>query len=89
MDQRLASDQPVGIVDFQHDDRGASDWRDADQDWAVPLEVFVPNILPRVEEARHLERMGVNSSDVRAFVEVAVEATQGQVQRFGRAAAMM
>jgi hypothetical protein len=49
----------------------------------VPPEVVVPFVSPGIEKPRQFPREGIDAREVRPFVPVAVNASQGQVSEHG------
>jgi len=66
-------------VHIQDSDGGSADGRLANHIDAAPREVVFPAVAPRMEQFRDLVRLRVNARQVRTFVEIAVDARQGQV----------
>src|SRR5205814_2247213 len=60
----------------------------SDQDWPAPPKMLFPRVRTRVEQPRERGRFRVNAGDVRAFMEVAVVATEGEIVRDGRTAVL-
>ena len=46
---------------------------------ACPLEMVGPTVQTRVEQARHLLRVGIDTSDIWSLMPIAITACQGKV----------
>lgn len=69
----------VGVHREDGDSRSA-DRRPADNQRSDPVEVILPCVLARIEEAGHLTGFGINSGQVRALVQIAVVAGECEVR---------
>ena len=82
LDQRLASRQKLRLIHCQHTNRDSADCRESDEDRAIELKVFAPDIPARVIEPHDLASSGVVACNIRTFVAVTVETTESQVIGF-------
>ena len=77
---QLATDRSnIRIVDGEHLDCDSADRRPAPQFDATPLEMILPNISARVEQAGQRARRRVDAADIGSLVAIAVHTGQGQV----------
>lgn len=66
-DEHFADRDVVGVVDLQGGDRRSPDRRQAVQQRPIPLEMLIPSIPSRIEEADDFVRFGIDSRDARAL----------------------
>jgi hypothetical protein len=71
--------EKVRVIDSEHVNGDAAGRCLAEQHRPLPLEVFVPRVYPRMKESNDLSRVWICSSDVRAFVPIAVKAGEREI----------
>ena len=71
----------IRIVDIQHDDRRSADGCLANKDGALPAKMMGPQMTSRMIESDDLLSLGINSSEIGAFMKVARMARERQVSR--------
>ena len=71
--ERLPHCNEIGIIVGESPNRSAPDWRQSLKNRAVQLEVFVPAIISRMEQARNFAGERIDTRDVGTFMSVAVE----------------
>jgi hypothetical protein len=77
--------QGIGIVDRPDADRRAPGAGSSDQNSAVPNEMTMPALPPRMKKGRELIGHGIEASDIRALMFVIVQATPREVLQDGLA----
>lgn len=76
---RHAELQLLGAVHAEHADSGAADIRFPDDVDSLPAEMLVPVLLARVKERGQSIGLGINSSEIGTFVQIAVDAGEAKV----------
>src|SRR5262249_21183935 len=66
-------------VHRQYPNGGSTDGCPGHNPRIVPLEMVLPSLSPWVEQRDHLLRLGIDPRQVRAFMQVAVVAGEGQI----------
>jgi hypothetical protein len=84
--QQSAMLYTLGEIDSKNFDGRSPNRTQADEDCAPPSEMFMPVVVSRMEQ--RLERIvcRIVARDIRAFKRVAIEAREGEVIFFRRAA---
>ena len=82
LNQRLTSRQKLRLIHCQHTNRDSADCRESDEDRAIELKVFAPQIATRVIEPHDITSSGVTTSNIGTLVTVTVETTESQVIGF-------
>jgi hypothetical protein len=72
--------QLLVAVHAEHADGGAANLGLADDVNAIPSEMLVPVLLARVKERGQSIGLGINSSEIGAFVEITVDAGETEVR---------
>jgi hypothetical protein len=80
-DERLSGGDHHRGIHCEHADGGPADWCQADEHRPLPVEVIAPAVSARVVEPGQLPGRRVESGDVRALVEIAVNARNREVRR--------
>jgi hypothetical protein len=78
--------EAANVVHRQNKNGGAAGRCDALDAHTAKGEVLAPLLAARVKESRHLSGLGINSCQVRPFVQVAAMAGQSQIIRIVGAA---
>ena len=81
----LAQVHSLWIVHCEYGDRGATFCREADKLMPTRLEMVGPNIAPRIEQFDYATGIGIDSSEIWAYMKVAELACQRQVIKFAQA----
>src|SRR3954470_10478834 len=77
--QRLPRGDAIGVVHHQNADGCPSDRRKSGQGGTGNGEMFLPAVLPGIEQTAECAGCGVNARDVRALMEVAAPARQREI----------
>jgi hypothetical protein len=67
-------------VHAEHSDGGAADIRFAENLETLPAEMLMPVLLARVEKQGHRLGLGIDSGEIGAFVEIAIDAGETEVR---------
>lgn len=84
--KHFAPAQTIPGVHFEQPDRSAPHRRFADDTGSVEGKMIRPLFTARVEQRRHLARVGINAAKVRAFLVIALRAGEREIRRVIRAA---
>lgn len=71
----------LGLVNIQHANRRAPDWRCSNESGAIPAEMCAPYIASRIKQAHNVSRGQIKSGNVIEFKAVAVRTSEGKILR--------
>lgn len=86
---RRAKRELVIRVHVENSDGGAADWCAADNEDALPFEMVFPLVSPRMKQFGDLIGLGIDTGQVRSFMEVAINTGQGKIVGFIRATVLL
>lgn len=81
--QGTTGEYGIGAIDTEHVESGTASRRQAREPWTVPSKMFLPHILPWVEQAYHLGRLRINAREIGTFVAVAAETGECEIRHLG------
>lgn len=71
------------VIEPKHGDGRAADAGNPNKPRPIPAEVLVPDVMPRVKQARELASVRFNAGNIRPLVQIASAAAQREVLRLG------
>ena len=79
LDQRFPHGEKIRSINSEDANSDAPDLSPGAEDRPDPLEVILPTVDARMEEAKDCPSGGICSRDVRTFVAIAMKTRQGEV----------